>query len=241
VRVFRTLFETQSIGACLIHGEEDYGQKWLLNRLIQLIPNSTTAKIISIPLGRKSQANYIDALWRQLAGRVGLTARSSPPEIVQKVYKLCEHKPVILICDDADEMPKEYMNEFMSNFWLPLVDKLQNYPPRTDNYRLLMFLLDHQGCIEQCDIPLVDKLDTNWQAHIPIKLPKITNLCERDLTNWIDAGIDELPLNFTNQIEETIQDILENSEQGLPMLALQRICEMLDCNWYDWEDKWLKY
>jgi hypothetical protein len=38
-----------------------------------------------------------------------------------------------------------------------------------------------------------------------------------------------------------VRYILENSDGGLPQAAIYRICELCDCNWYDWEKVWLKY
>ena len=75
----------------------------------------------------------------------------------------------------------------------------------------------------------------------PLKLPKITQLCARDLAFWIENALDELPLKLTAQVDYTVQLILENSDNVLPQLALERICKLCDRNWYEWEQIWLKH
>jgi|GEM_PF-2597442 hypothetical protein len=239
VKLFRTVVESKPIIAWLIHGEEESGQKWLLNRLIKFVPDSTTAKIVPVNLSRKSRATYTKALWRELGGRVGLMNQPLPALIVDKVSQWCQNQTVVLIFDDLHEMPEECMSEFISEFWLPLVTKVRSLTESKP--RLLMFLIDHSGCVEEWNVDFADKLDIDWEPHIPVKLPKITKLCEQDLTSWIENSLDDLPLKLSNQVEEIVRDILESSEGGLPQGALHRICELCDYDWYERETTWLKY
>ena len=254
VKFFRTFVEQHPIGAYLIHGEEDSGQKWLLNRLMKQVPHWTNAKVISVTLNRRSRATYTKALWQELGGRVGLINQPSPPQIIDKVAQLCQNRTVVLIFDRLDEIPEECMSQFMGKFWLPLVKSVSG---ATQSSHLLMFLIDHSGCVEDWNLDFAETLYPSWEPHIPVKLPKITRLSENDLQSWIENSIDELPLKLTNQVEEIVRDILESSEGnvlessegnvlesrkgGLPQLALEKICNLCDCNWYDWEEVWLKY
>ncbi|WP_377474104.1 MAG: CHAT domain-containing protein [Microcoleus anatoxicus] len=239
VKLFRTFVEQHPIGAYLIHGEEDSGQKWLLNRLLKQVPNWTNAKVISVTLNRKSRATYTKALWQELGGRVGLINQPSQTQIIDKVAQLCQNRTVVLIFDRLDEMPEECMSQFMGQFWLPLVKSVSGVTQSPS--RLLMFLIDHSGCVEDWNLDFAETLYPSWEPHIPVKLPKITLLCEKDLQPWIENSIDELPLKLTNQVEEIVRDILESSEGGLPQLALYKICDLCDCNWYEWEKVWLKH
>lgn len=106
VSLFRHFVETHKVGSCLIHGEPEYGQRWLLNRLVQLVPYGRSAKVIQFGLSRKSRANYIDSLWRELAGRVGLPEHP-PQKIAEAVCKLWQTQTVILVFQNLDEMPQE--------------------------------------------------------------------------------------------------------------------------------------
>jgi len=240
IRLFRTFFEQHPIGAYLIHGEEESGQKWLLNRLMKQVPDSTNAKVISVTLSRKSRATYTKALWQELGGRVGLINQPSQAQVIDKVAHWFQNRTVVFIFDRLDQMPEECMSQFIGQFWLPLVKSVSDITKSSS--RLLMFLIDHSGCVEEWNnVDFAETFSPCWEPHIPVKLPKITLLREQDLTFWIENGLDDLPLKLTTQVEESVRDILESSEGGLPQLALYRICDLCDCNWYEWEKIWLKH
>ncbi|MGL5060628.1 MAG: CHAT domain-containing protein [Microcoleus sp.] len=240
VRLFRTFIEQHSIGAYLIHGEEDSGQKWLLNRLMKHVPDRTTAKVIPVTLSRKSRATYTKALWQELGGRVGLINQPSQTQIIDRVAQLCQNRTVVLIFDSFDMMPEECMSQFLGQFWLPLVKSASDVIQSPS--RLLMFLIDRSGCVEEWNhVDFAETLSPTWEPHIPVKLPKITLLCEQDLTFWIENALDDLPLKLTAKVEDSVRDILENSDGGWPQAAIYRICELCDCNWYEWEKVWLKH
>ncbi len=241
VSLFRRFVEKHTLVSCLIHGEPEYGQRWLLNRLVQLVPNGRSAKVIQFGLSRKSRANYIESLWRELGGRVGLPGQHSPQKIAQAVCKLWQTQTVILVFQNLDQMPQEYMSQFLCEFWLPLVEISGNCSPRLGHYRLLMFLVDYSGSVEQWKIDCVEALDSTWKPQILVKLPRLNRLSDRDLVIWMETGINDLPVKLTTQLERTVQSILKNSENGLPELALQQICSLCECNWYEWEQVWLKH
>lgn len=239
VRLFRAFFEHHPIGAYLIHGEEESGQKWLLNRLMKFITDSRTAKVIPVKLSRKSCGTYTEALWRQLGGHVGLMNQPSQTQIIKNVSELCKNQIVVLIFDELNAMPEECMSQFMGQFWLPLVEGLRDLTQSQS--RLLMFLVDNNGCVEQWNVAFAETLDPNWEPHIPIKLPKINPIEQSDLVSWVRNAVDELPFKFTNQMEEIVQNFFTNGETLLPEAAIIKICDKCDCNWYDWEKQWLKY
>ena len=241
VSLFRHFVETHEVGSCLIHGEPEYGQRWLLNRLLQLVPHGRSAKVIQFGLSRRSRANYIDSLWRELGGRVNLTGQYPPQKIAEALCKWWQTQTVILVFQNVDQMPQEYMNQFLYEFWLPLVHLSGKSSSRSGNYRLLLFLVDYSGCVEQWKIDCVEALDSNWQPQILVKLPRLNRLSDRDLVIWMETGINDLPVKLTTQLERTVQSILENTENGLPELALEYICSLCECNWYEWEQVWLKH
>ena len=241
VSLFRHFVETHRVGSCLIHGEPEYGQRWLLNRLVKLIPNGQSAKVIQLGLSRKSRGSYIDSLWRELGGRVGLPGVQPPQKIAEAVCKWWQTQTVILVFQNVDQMPQEYMNQFLCEFWLPLVHISGNCSPRSGSYRLLMFLVDYSGCVERWKIDCVEAIDSTWKPQMLVKLPKLNRLSERDLVIWMETGINDLPVKLTSQFEPTVQSILENSDNGQPELALEYICSLCECNWYDWEQVWLKH
>ncbi len=241
VSLFRSFIETHKIGSCLIHGEPEYGQRWLLNRLIKLIPHGTSAKVIQFGLGRKSRSSYIESLWRELGGRVGLSGQHPPKKIAEAVCQWWQTQTVILVFQDVDRMPKFYMNQFLSEFWFPVVELSSQCSPRNNSYRLFMFLIDYSGCVEQWQLDVVESLDSTWKPQILVKLPRLKRLSHRDLMIWMETGSNDLPVQLTTQLEQNVERILANSENGLPELVLTYLCSLCECNWYDWEQVWLKH
>ena len=248
---FKRFLKNQSIAAFLIHGSPDYGQRWLLNRLItQHISYGTAGKLVRVQLNRIGRRRDISALWRELRGRVGLVGKQHTPlEIVEQIYGWWQTQNVILVFHDVDCMPLEYLQELIQDFWLPLASQAREVGSQAHNYQLLMFLVDYEGGVGKENTLFVEKLEPNWEPKIPIKLPSITPFCDRILKEWtgmmaVEVEFDTLPLMeaiINDTEDELVQEILDNSENGVPELAMSEICHLCDCNWYDEKDRWLKY
>lgn len=233
-REFRRFIETYSTAAFLIHGSPEYGQRWLLNRLVvQYVPSIITGKIVRIDLSRISRRSDINALWRELGGRVGLGRQSTIPEIAERVYQWWRTQNVLLIFYDVDFISENFLHELIRDFWLPLATKVKETSAPTRQFKLLMFLVDYDGCAGTWNIPFAE-------GHLSWKLPRISEFSEVELTNWLEYEADELPNKLINQIDQTIEIILKNSDNGIPEPALGEICRLSDCNWYEQEEKWLK-
>ena len=146
----------------MVHGSPDYGQRWLLNRLItQHIRHGTTGKLVRVQLNRIGRRRNISALWRELGGRVGLFGtKPQPSEVVEQVYRWWQTQNVILVFHDVDCMPKEYIKKLIQEFWLPLATQARDVNSQTPKYQLLMFLVDYEGYIGTENTLFVEKLDT---------------------------------------------------------------------------------
>ncbi|MBD2560315.1 MULTISPECIES: hypothetical protein [Nostoc] len=240
-RSFRRFIETHSVGAFLIHGSLYYGQRWLLNRLVvQNVPNIMTGKVVRIELSRIARRSDSAALWRELGGRVGLGRQSSIPEIAERVYQWWRTQNVLLIFYDVDCLSEASLDEIIRDFWLPLATKVRETTSQVSQFKLLMFLVDYDGCAGSWNLPFVEKLEPTWKPHNPVKLPGITEFSEYELTNWLEHEADELPTKLIDAVDETIQIILKNSDNGIPERALEEICQLSGFNWYDKEEKWLR-
>ncbi|MEO0934419.1 MAG: hypothetical protein AAFY21_11895 [Cyanobacteria bacterium J06641_2] len=245
---FKKFLKAQSIGTFLVHGSPDYGQRWLLNRLItQHIRHGTTGKLVRVQLNRIGRRRNISALWRELGGRVGLFGtKPEPSEVVEQVYGWWQTQNVILVFHDVDCMPKEYLKELIQEFWLPLATQAREVNSQTLKYQLLTFLVDYEGHIGTQNTLFVEKLEPNWEPRIPIKLPSIIPFGDRTLNDWIqtiEIEFDTLPLveAIKNTEDELVQEILSNSDNGIPELVMSEICHLCECNWYEEKDRWLKY
>ncbi|BAY93492.1 MULTISPECIES: hypothetical protein [unclassified Tolypothrix] len=240
-RAFRRFVEAHSLGAFLIHGSQEYGQRWLLNRLIvQHVPSLMNAKEIPIKLSRIGRRSDIAALWRELGGKVGLGKESSKLEIAERVYQWWRTQDVLLIIHNVDCLSEDFLHEIIKDFWLPLTTKVREVDSQASQLKLFMFLVDYEGCTNTWNLDFAEKFDPNWNPNKPVKLPKIGKFSGDELTKWLEHEEDELPRQLTDQIDETVQTILNNSDKGLPQLALVEICYLSDCNWYKHEEKWLR-
>jgi hypothetical protein len=249
ILAFRRFVRSQSIGAFLIHGCPDYGQRWLLNRLVtQHIDDGTSSKVLPIELHRIGRRIDISTLWRELGGRCGLRRQSTvadiKEEIVERVYQWWQTQNVVLIFHDVDCMPENYLQQLIQEFWLKLATQARETASPTRKYRLLMFLVDYEGCVGTRETLFVERIEPNWEGKIPVKLPVINPFCEDELNDWLDMvemEFDELPLTeIISQKDDLVQKILENSDNGIPELTFSEICDRCECNWYEAKDRWLK-
>lgn len=239
VRLFRKLIQEHSVAAILIYGSPDYGQRWLLNRLVNHhLPKSITSKYIKLDLAAKARHSGTKALWSSLASWVSLNRKTPPKDIIKHICQLWETQNVILVFDNAQALTKELFNELMQSFWLILVAQIHESSRQSD-YKLLLFLVDHAGCVGEWSPPFVEKIDTTWEPRLPVRSPKLSEFSGDDLFDWLEIESDELPPEFRNE-EAIVEEILEESEDGIPELVLQEICERCGCDWYEELQKWLK-
>lgn len=246
---FKKFIINQSVGTFLIHGLADYGQRWLLNRLMkQHLDSGITSKVLSVELHRVGRRNDINTLWRELGLRVGLRRQNSFLEIAKRVYQLWQTQNVILIFHDIDCMPRDYLYELIHDFSLPLMNQVRDsisQTPKSRLFRLLIFFVDYEGCVGTRDT-LVEQFEPNSEQKIPIKLLKIDPFYKQVLNQWfveiLEMKFDKLPLvKVITQKEDPAQEILKNSNDGIPELAFYEICDWCDVDWYEVKNKWLTH
>ena len=242
VRLFRRLIEAESVAAFLIHGYPDYGQRWLLNRLVfQYVPYLLTGKLITVNVGRTVRRNDVSALWREVARKVGLRGKQYiPEEIAEQVCQCLHTQNILLVFHEVATMPENTLCELIHDFWLPLVSKFQEQPCQASKFKLLMFLIDYVGCVGGWQVPFIEKLNSHWNHQTPLKSPMITKFSEDDLLDWIETEYDMLPSLHNDKIDNMVRAILANSDNGIPKLALEEICELCGCEWDKESKKWLK-
>jgi hypothetical protein len=189
---------------------------------------------------RQVRRSDISALWRELGGRFGLRERQhSPSEVAEQIYQSWQTQNVLLIFNDVNCVPEASLQELLQNFWFPLVRKAA-LSQTLSNFKLLMFLVDYEGITDTWDMSFAERLDSIWEPHTPIQLPKLTNFSDHELINWIEDESDIFPPEFTNDVEQVVQEILANSNYGIPEFVLAEICRRCGLDWYEETDKWLK-
>lgn len=150
VRLFRQVTQTHRVAAFLVHGEPDFGQQVLVNRLFRLSPGWQTGQRICIDLGSNGVGKSIRSLWRQVANKLGVSTSAPSPQIADKVCEWWQTQDVIFIFHTVDYMPPAFLSAWIKEFWQPLVTAAHNSLHRTQREtHLLMFLVDYSGCA--CD------------------------------------------------------------------------------------------
>ena len=232
---FWEFVETNQVVACLIHGQSEQGQRWLLNRLIKRIPGIKTNDCTPpFSFLKKTQNGSLNSLWKDIERKLHLNTKPIPSEIVKAIYRRSQKETVVLIFNNIDDIEQTYLQQFLKDFWEPLVNLACSSLPKSYEYRLLMFLIDCSGEVEKWNIPWVDNLDTNWHPRNPIKLQKIQHLTPMEVGYWLSQTSD-LPSQLNqyiqaSTIEKTVEYILETSG-GLHEEALYHICKLCNCDW----------
>lgn len=243
VRLFRQLIKNHSIAALLIYGPPDHGQRWLLNLLMNKhLPYLMTSRVIKVALNRRGRRFDSKGLWRELCRYLELEPTSTTEEIVQRVYESWKTQNIILVLHQVNRMPRQSLQQLIEDFWSPLAREIEaalDYSKSSN--KLLMFLIDYEGTVGSLETFFKGQKSLKDQCYEPIKAPKISQFSEDDLLIWLEKESDELPSDLAEEFDETVDEILKASEQGVPELTLEEICSRCGFNWYEESEKWLKY
>lgn len=234
---FRQVIDEAKTGAFVIHGSPRCGQRWLLNRLFHELPNSTSSKVIEIGLRRLGYAVDIDAIWRELGRRARLPSSSSSSEVVDRINEWWRTQNVVLIFNDIAHLQPEYFYELVNRIWRPLTELTQD---NTIDYRLLMFMIDESNKVSDWEINYAEEVGSNWRPYMPIEL-HVTDCFSFDtLITWLRHESKIFSVKTIREIQQTVQMILKDSENGTPELVLFEICRLIDYDWFEGEQIWMK-
>jgi hypothetical protein len=206
--------------------------------LLNAIPDGSVTPPIQFYLSRRAFRTDIKALWRELGRQIGVQDFSLP-EIARNVMSQLKNQHVILVFHDMDCIDEDYLQELIREFWLPLVNSTQQTIYSSNEFFLLMFLVDQDSCVNTWDIAFADEIEIMWEPCTPIRLPIIDRLSDQVLVNWMENAIDALPTKVTKKIDYTVKVILQNSE-GIPERVFAEIFGLCGYSWEQGEDRWLK-
>lgn len=232
VYVFREFLEKKRIGAFLVHGDPDCSQFWLLKRLLeQTIPEMTGIPYTETPLTersiyRRGRGIDIATLWRELGGEFGAKQNATVLEIAEQIAHRLKTQNVILVFNEIHLVDGVYLNQLITELWLPIVTQAQRVLATSPDSSLLLFLVDYAGCSSAWNITCTEQLDSSWQPHIPVKLPVVSRFPKEELSAWLRDGVDLLPLDVIRRCDEVIQILLDECDNGLPMPILERIYKL---------------
>jgi len=230
VQEFVKLIQTQSLGAFVIHGSLNHGQKWLLNRLVeQYVPQTLNAHTINIDFSTAVSKTDINNLWRRLGRDSGLQGDFLPKEIVKKIYRRWQTESILIVIQCIHLIPQDYLKIFIREFWHPLVDRASEVEENRDSRKLLMFLIDYEGSIQQLEDVFSEAVDPS-KPEKPLRPPAISKFTEEQIVNWIIAEYNDLPINLTHNFNDLAKIIIRQSDEGIPEEVLEEIFRQCDYN-----------
>ena len=86
----------------------------------------------------------------------------------------------------------------------------------------------------------MEKLDASWDPQKPIKPPRIQEFTDSELMVWLEDQFHDLPDELTYGIDDRVEEILTNSEGGIPELAFREICDLCGVDWFEELETWQK-
>lgn len=232
-KLFRQSLDRNPIGAYLIHGPtEHYGQQWLVNRLLQQhVPTSMAGKTCRISLSRVGRRGDVRGLWAEMAMELKCDRNATPEDIAKRAVQWWRSRDLILAIYDVDCLSEELLNLLIQEFWLPLANEAEGMRSQGTPHKLLMFLIDNEAVTAQRNVPFTEKIDADSKTYYPVKSPQNREFSRDELIYWMDAAVSELPREMTERTDETVDDMYERSDSGIPEWTFVEICQR--CG-YDW-------
>lgn len=235
---FFEIFEKKKkTSAYLIHGPTDkYGQRWLLNRLIQhfLPVESISAKKFRVDLGRVGRRNDISAMWGELADELQCNREASPKEIAQRTARWWLKNPVIIAIYDVNCLTEQALNLLIQEFWLPLVKEIEEIQTTGCLHRLLMFLVDNEGITAAHTIPLLEKIGISATSSTKLDSSSLKEFSKRELRTWVRQKYPDLP----EALRADVEPLLNASDGGIPEWAFEEICRQFGYHWKAETQSW---
>jgi hypothetical protein len=97
----------------------------------------------------------------------------------------------------------------------------------------MMFLVDYSGSVCEWNVTLAYRPEEPEYPLIPLYLPPADRFPPEFLSVWIDMMAEVLPADLT------AQTIMEASENGVPRVVYQAICDHCGLSWEGEMTKWL--
>ncbi|NER20371.1 MAG: XRE family transcriptional regulator [Symploca sp. SIO1B1] len=236
VRLVKQVTDLHRIAAFLVHGESNCGQRLLVTRLCCLKRQWKNISPIKIDVSSNGVGMRLPHLWRQLAYRFRLPKDTQPNEIIEKVCDRFSTQDVIFIFYTVDYMPSEYLEQWLQEFWEPLVARVESSCRTSKEKHLLMFLVDNSSRVYQSNIALAKQYQQPEYPRIPLPLPPVSPFTSNILDDWISDAIVHRDVQMSAEL--TSQVLLEKSE-GIPELVYETICDYCGHDWEGDLARWL--
>jgi hypothetical protein len=228
---FLDLENYNKVGAFLIYGKPQYGQRWLINRLCFEVPDFTKSQCETLPL--KRYRHDISRLWEDLARRFGSNS-NSPKDIVDAIYQHWQSQTIIICFShfNCPEICGQYLNYLISNFWQPLVNKTGE--SKSSQYFLLLFFLDESECNKDVlGMPIIQNFDINTPWNI-CELNELSCFTNEHLKRWLGIHKNIFEPVITTDFQTILHEVSEY-DLTTPEDILDKVCSYFNLTWYDIE------
>lgn len=228
--------------AFLVHGEKNFGQGTLVNRLLQLqqLQNGQYARPpIAVEVSKMFD---IFDIWNKVAEKLGLlkeTASLSQEQIKKSIFEFLQSQNLIFIFYEkviqeesgSKKRPKKspiFWDKLIQEFWQPVVEKANHQ----ETY-LVMFLIDNEGIVCQSGVPLAEEVNHPQYPYIPLCLPSAEKFTRVHLIQWLRTAVNDGVVDKGLCVDT----LLAKSKDGVPEIVYQKICEAYGCSWKgDWQN-----
>lgn len=235
-RLFHKFAANHQATAFLIQGcSRDYGHDWLVNQLLHKIAFRVSDQPIWINLCSSFRTPSSQEIWREFRRRFG-GVTDSPKAIVQRIHDRWRTQNLCIVIDNINFLSEELFLQLLEEIWFPLASGSQQVGFQTP-HKLLVFFIDNENQASNWNLSLADVYESNWTCCTPVRLPTLEELSITLLQTWIEEHLFYLPRQLTEDINQAVQVIWENSEAGKPLPVMQAICDLCECEWID---AWLK-
>ena len=237
---FRSSTAEKRIAAFLIYGLPYYGHLWLLKRLLDLDPRPTKPRVIYFDFLNAHIRGEAAAMWSELGSGLGLLRLgTSPDKITERLRMQLETRSVMLVFKNVGATSEAKLQELLTDFWGPLAKAAQEALVPESESTLLMFLVDNSGLVRKWNLPFEEAPTPAEATHHLVCLPPLGHFSSKELEPWLKQWSRFFPLELIKNLNGTVQDILQQSDNGIPEKVAIKICALCQCP-YIGEDTWLR-
>lgn len=228
-------YDLEATGAFLIRADEDYIQKWLVNRLFMKVTGiqrenlSERERPKTLTMNVTRRMRDLDMFWSSLSKKLEPSGQLSSSEIISLLCESAQTQPFFLVLYGISNLGPVF-GQLMEEFWHPLVDQVSQSPRALNGY-FVLFLTDKESSsiLEHCSTSAVSSIPNQVLALEPLR-----EIGKPDMTKWLRKGqVRDLLRSCSGDNFERYQEQLvqyNGRETESPQETLDYICDYFGFN-----------
>ena len=230
------LHEGQAPRAFLVRAEDKSVQRWLVERLIPLIPGFDIGHKILIDIQRlRIRSNY-SLLWEELGSEIGVETPISRETVLKSLCKIAVNRKIILIFQGLQKLSKEQRSD-LHDFWMGLVEAVAKQNISSKRRGLLLLVVGNSLDRAAADLRPFEFIAVRDSSDIPgsIALEDLVEIDPKQIQSWLNRHYSKVCkeiLPGSSLLRETdMENYIEQVKcwERDPWTVLDRICEDLGC------------